>query len=158
PPPATILTNATAPVIAVVTNDTTNVGVTWSVSCLTEPCGTITPKQTGSGTVATFTAPPLVPSPNPAPGPQVTITAFASATGPSVQTSVTVNIVAPVSVKITQGITNNVIVQNNSASLVATADNDSANAGLDWAVTCGSLGACGSFSPTHTASGAPTTF
>jgi len=157
-PPATMLTNATASVIAVVTNDTLNDGVTWSVSCISAPCGTITPTQTGSGTFGTFTAPPVVPSPNPPPGLQVTITAYATAAGTSVLSSVTVNIVAPISVKITQGITNNVIVTSGSGSLAATVSNDSANAGVDWAVTCGSPGACGSFSPVHTASGASTTF
>lgn len=157
-PPATMLTNATASVIAVVANDTTNSGVTWTVSCLTAPCGTITPTQTASGSVATFTAPPVVPSPNPPPGLQVTITAYATAGGTSVLSSVTVNIVAPISVKITTGITNNIILQSGSGSLAATVVNDSANAGVDWTVTCGSLGACGSFLPTHTTSGASTTF
>src|SRR5262249_6392861 len=90
-PPATMLTNAAASVIAVVTNDTTNVGVTWLVSCVSEPCGTVTPTQTASGTVATFTAPPVVPSPNPPPGLQVTITAYASATGTGVLSRVIVN-------------------------------------------------------------------
>jgi hypothetical protein len=157
-PPATMLTNATASVIAVVTNDTTNAGVTWLAECQNAPCGTITPTQSASGAVATFTAPPVVPSPNPPPGLQVRITAYATAGGTSVQSTVTVNIVAPIAVKITQGITNNTIVQNATASLAATVANDSANAGVDWTVTCGSPGACGSFSPTHTASGAQTTY
>jgi hypothetical protein len=161
-PPATMLTNATASVAAVVTNDTTNAGVTWIVDCVSSPCGTITPSQSASGVVATFTAPPVVPSPNPPPGLQVTITAYSTAGGTSVQSTVTVNIVAPIAVKITQGITNKTIVQNASAPLAATVANDSANAGVgagvDWTVTCGSPGACGSFSPTHTASAAQTTY
>lgn len=156
-PPATMLTNAKASVVAVVTNDTTNAGVTWLVECQNAPCGTITP-TTASGTVATFTAPPIVPSSNPPTGLQVSITAYATAAGTSVQSSVTVNIVAPIAVKITQGITNNTIIHNASASLVATVANDSAILGVDWTVTCGSPGACGAFSPTHTASGAQTTY
>jgi hypothetical protein len=152
-PPATVLTNATAPVIAVVTNDTTNSGVTWLVSCHNVPCGTVGPSRTASGVAASFTAPDIVP-----PGSQVIITAYATATGTAVLNRVTVNIVAPVSIKITQGITNNTIVRNGSAPLAATVSNDSANAGVDWTVTCGSAAACGSFSPTHTASGVPTTF
>lgn len=163
-PPVTMLTGATAPVIAVVTNDTTNSGVTWSVSCPNDPCGTVTPVQTASGIAATFTAPPTVPSPNPPPGLQVTITAFATATGlpgtssTVVRSSVIVNIVAPISVKITTPIANNTLTQNSSASIAAVVSNDSANAGVDWTVTCGSAGACGSFSASHTASGGPTTF
>jgi hypothetical protein len=158
PPPATLLTDATAPVTAVVTNDTTNSGVTWSVSCSNDSCGTVTPSHTDSGVTATFTAPPTVPSPNPPPGFQVTIRAFATATGNTVLSAVAVNIVAPVSVKITQAIPNNTIAKNVTAPLAATVTNDSANAGVDWTVTCGSSAACGTFSLTHTASGAQTTF
>jgi hypothetical protein len=157
-PLATLSTNSTAPVTAVVTNDTTNSGVTWSASCQIPPCGSITPIQTASGVAAIFTAPPTVPSPNPPPGFQVTITAFATATGTSVLNSVTVNIVAPISVKITGGITNNTTVANASSPLVAAVSDDFANAGVDWAVTCGSLGACGTFSPIHTTSGGATTY
>jgi hypothetical protein len=157
-PPSTMLTNATAPVIAVVTNDTTNSGVTWSVSCALNPCGTVTPANTASGVTAIFTAPPTVPSPNPPPGFQVVITAYATATNNNVLSKVSVNIIAPVSVKITEGVTNSTIVINGSAPLAATVANDPANAGVDWTVTCGSTPACGTFSPTHTGSGVPTTF
>jgi hypothetical protein len=157
-PPATLLTNATAPVTAVVSNDPTNSGVDWIVQCQSTPCGTVTPSHTVSGVAAIYTAPPTVPSPNPPPGFQVTITAYATATGTNLLSSVTLNIVAPVSVKITGGITNSTIVTNASAPLVATVSNDFANMGVDWAVTCGSAGACGTFSPTHTASGGTTTY
>ncbi|MGC1684000.1 MAG: hypothetical protein WA734_00120 [Candidatus Acidiferrales bacterium] len=44
---------------------------------------------------------------------------------------------------------------NNSTTVAATVMNDSTNAGVDW--TC-SPSPCGSFSPTHTASGATTTW
>jgi len=165
PLPATMLTGATAPVIAVVANDTTNAGVSWLVKCslLSGPCGSITPTQTPSGVAATYTAPATVPTPNPAPGLTVTIFAFANATGSENNTSTlnvttTVNIVAPISVSITQNVTNNTIVQNHTASLVATVSNDYTNAGVDWGVSCGSPGACGNLSPAHTASAAATTF
>lgn len=162
-PPPTMLTNATAPVIAVVSNDTTNAGVSWLVTCDKTPCGTIMPIQTASGVAATYTAPATVPSPNPAPGLTVTIFAFANATGPSgngstLNASTTVNIIAPISVSITQGIQNGTIIANATASLIATVNNDYSNAGVDWTVSCGSAGACGSFSLTHTASGVATTY
>jgi hypothetical protein len=159
-PPATLLTNATAPVTAVVTNDTTNSGVDWIAQCQSPPCGTVTPSHTASGVAAIYTAPPSVPSPNPPPGLLVTITAYATATGTSLLSSVTVDIIAPISVKITQGATNNTIVIGASAPLAATVTNDPGNAGVDWTVTCGSPGACGSFSltPAHSASGAPITY
>jgi len=157
-PPATMLTNATAPVIAMVTNDTTNSGVTWLVSCELAPCGDIAPTQTPSGVAAVFTAPPTVPSPNPPPGLAVTITAYATATNQTVLARATVNIIAPVSVSLITQINNSTIVVNATAPLVATVNNDPADAGVDWTVSCGSPGACGSFSPAHTASGASTTY
>src|SRR5580704_3593408 len=43
-----------------------------------------------------------------------------------------------------------------TASLTVTVSNDSSNAGVDW--SCAPAGSCGSFSPTHTASGAATTY
>ena len=43
-------------------------------------------------------------------------------------------------------------------SVNATVSNDPGNGGVDWTVTCGSVGACGSFTPTHTLSGASTTY
>src|SRR5215472_10521845 len=120
-PPATMLTGATAQVIAVVANDTSNAGVGWLVTCSlsTGPCGSIPP---------------------------------------TLNVTATVNIVAPVSVSIAQGVTNNTIVANRTASLVATVSNDLSNAGVDWTVSCGSPGACGAFSPAHTASEAATTY
>jgi hypothetical protein len=160
-----MLTGATAQVIAVVSNDSSNSGVSWLVTCPlpSGPCGSITPTQTASGIAATYTAPATVPSPNPAPGLTVTIFAFADATGPAnnpstLNVTTTVNIVAPISVTITQGVKNNTIVANRTASLVATVSNDYANAGVDWTVSCGSPGACGTFSPVHTASAAATMY
>lgn len=44
-----------------------------------------------------------------------------------------------------------------TAQVTATVTNDSANKGVNWSVTC-SVAACGSVSPTSTASGAPTTY
>src|SRR5277367_1999998 len=43
-----------------------------------------------------------------------------------------------------------------TASLTVTVSNDSSNAGVDW--SCAPAGSCGTFSPTHTASGAATTY
>ena len=156
-PPSTLFTNASAMVTAVVTNDSSNAGVTWSVSCANSPCGSVSPVHTASGQAASFTAPPTVPAPNPAPNPVVTITATSTAAG-SVTASANVTIVAPISIAITQGVPGNSLVASASAPLVATVTNDSANAGVDWTVTCGSPGNCGSFAPAHTASGSATNF
>src|SRR5215831_697578 len=45
-----------------------------------------------------------------------------------------------------------------TAQVSATVSGDPANAGVDWFAECASAPTCGSFSPAHTASGAPTTF
>jgi hypothetical protein len=152
--PSTMLTNATATITAVAANDTTNAGVDWSVFCAATPCGSVSPSHTNSGQAATFTAPSTVPSTNAV----VQIIATSTAGGPQVFATTSVTIVAPIAVKITQGVPVNAIALNASAPLVATVSNDTANAGLDWTVTCGSPGACGNLVPTHTASGATTTF
>jgi hypothetical protein len=154
-PPATMLTNATATVVAVVQNDLTNSGVTWNVTC-SGTCGTITPQQTASGAPAVFTAPPVLPSQS---SPVVQIAATAQAGSSRLPSAlVDVTIVVPISVKINQGVTNGTIVQNHTASLVAAVANDTANAGVDWSVTCSSPGSCGTFSPAHTASGSATSY
>jgi hypothetical protein len=158
-PANTILTNAHAPVIAVVADDPTNSGVDWTiVSCDAAPCGswsTTGPEllntHTASGGSATYTAPP-------SPTGHVIIQAAASASPITVFATVEISITAPISIAITTGVPTGSVVENNSAPLVATVNNDLANGGVDWTVTCGSAGACGSFSPTHTASGATTTF
>ena len=50
------------------------------------------------------------------------------------------------------------LVVASSTPVTAVVANDSSNAGVDWSVTCASSGACGSFNPTHTASGTATTY
>jgi hypothetical protein len=160
-PPSTMLVNATAPVTATVSNDITNSGVDWLVICSNLPCGSISPSHTASGVPATYTAPPTAPAAGSGFGPGgVTITATASATGgPSVVTASTnVTIGVPISIKIAQGVPNNTIVLNRTAKLVAAVSGDTANAGVDWTVTCGTPGNCGIFSPAHAASGAATTY
>ena len=152
-PPNTMFTNVTAPVAAVVSNDSTNSGVFWSVGCQEFTCGTITPARTPSGQAAIFTPPASIPGPSLA----VTITA-AVAASPSITVMTNVTLVEPLAVQITQGVLTSSLNRGGTASLIATVTNDPQNAGVDWTVSCGSTGACGSFSPTHTASGATTTF
>jgi len=153
-PPTSLSPSATATITAVVANDNTNSGVTWVVSCSNFTCGTISPAHTASGASAIFTAPSTVPTPNPI----VTITAYATAAGTNVFATANVTIVAPISVTLSTGVPGGAIEISSTASLVATVGNDPANAGVDWSVTCANPGACGSFSPTHTASGATTTY
>ncbi len=48
------------------------------------------------------------------------------------------------------------LAANGTASIAATVTNDSANGGVDW--SCTPAGACGTFNPAHTASGAATVY
>lgn len=64
-PPSALLTNASATVIAVVSNDSTNSGVIWSiVGCDASPCGSwsassaLSSTKVASGAPATYFAPP----------------------------------------------------------------------------------------------------
>jgi hypothetical protein len=157
-PPGTVLTNASVPVIAVVTNDPTNSGVTWTIeNCDLSPCGSwsanspVTTTQVTSGASATYFAPPTAVN-------HVNIQAAATASPTAAVAKIQISIAAPISIAITQGVVNKTIVAKASAPLVATVSNDAANGGVDWTVTCASAGACGSFSPAHTASGATSTF
>ncbi len=145
---------------ATVTNDAANAGVTWTLSCGQDTgilCGGFDPAlatqkiQLASGAPLTYYAPAAIPSS------VVTLTA----------TSVTNNTVsAEASVTIVPDITVSFLVPapfslspGASASLNAVVENDTANAGVTWSATCAAGGnACGSFSPTQTASDSVTVY
>ena len=75
-PSASIPINATAPLTAVVINDSSNAGVDWSLLCgKNATCGTLSPLHTDSGKSATYTPPPIIPGNSQT----VTIEAFATA-------------------------------------------------------------------------------
>jgi hypothetical protein len=70
-PPTSLAVGATTSLTAVVTNDTKNGGVTWTVSCGGGgSCGSFNPTSTASGTATTYTAPTTIPNPS-----TVTVTA-----------------------------------------------------------------------------------
>lgn len=73
-PPAALQTSAAAPVSATVGNDSSSMGVDWTVTCGGADCGMISPAHTASGVATTYTAPATIPTGN-----TVTITATASA-------------------------------------------------------------------------------
>ncbi len=157
-PPSSVLTNANVPMIATVTNDPTNSGVTWTIElCDAAPCGSwsatnaqVPTTQVGSGAPATYTAPGTAVN-------HVLLQAAATASSTTAFVQVDISVAAQVSIAITTGVPNNTIFQNARATLVATVSTDPANLGVDWTVTCGSA-ACGSLAPTHTASGVGTNF
>jgi hypothetical protein len=142
--PASLAPGATASITATVSNGT---GVTWSVTCATAPCGTFNPTTTASGAATTYTAPSAPTT--------VTITAAAASGTPgTAQISIAV---PPISVAFNPAPPTS-LPAGTTTPLTAVVSNDSKSAGVTWTVTCGSSGACGSFSPTSTASGTATTY
>jgi len=61
-PPSTLEAGAGTQVRAVLNNDTTNAGVSWSVICSSSDCGSFSPISTTSGVATTYTAPASVPT------------------------------------------------------------------------------------------------
>jgi hypothetical protein len=154
-PPASLLTGATANLIAVVSNDSSDAGADFTLTCggSTNTCGTIVPAHT-DGTIGGFTvytAPDIVPLDG-----TVTITA-ASTADPTQTVSAIVTIKqANLKIALSQTPTPNMPV-GAATNLTAVVTFDPLNAGVDWTATCQSS-SCGSFNPTHTASGQLTTY
>lgn len=153
-PPASMLTGATANLVVFVQNDLLNAGDDLTLDCGSPgACGTIVPAHT-DGTIASFavyTAPSQVP-----PNGTVTITA-SSTTDPTHTVAAVVTIKqAPLKVSITQMPAPNLPVggATNVTALVTFDPND---AGVDWTASC-QAATCGSFNPTHTASGQLATY
>ena len=155
PPVASLNVSTSTGVIAIVSNDTNNAGVTWKVACGGSSCGTISPVLTASGGTATYTAPSSVPTPA-----SVTITATSvTDSTKSVSASITITSTAPpppISVSFLTQPPSSMVISTTS-SLAATVDNDAKNGGVNWTVTCGST-QCGSFNPTATGSGSSTAY
>jgi hypothetical protein len=151
-PPTSITAGATASLTAVVSNDSSNGGVTWSVTCGSSSCGTFTPATTASGSATTYTAPANVPT-----GGAVNIVA-SSVTDGTATAAASITIAAPAGVSVSFAATPPAALTiNNTFPLTAVVAGDSKNAGVTWSVTCGTS-ACGTFSPTATASNAATTY
>ncbi len=62
PTTAVVHAGAAIQLTAALSNDASNRGVTWTVSCGAAPCGTISPTRTASGAPATYTAPGTLPT------------------------------------------------------------------------------------------------
>jgi hypothetical protein len=86
-PPTSLAVGATTSLTAVVSNDSKNGGVTWTVTCGSSSCGSFSPTTTASGTATTYTAPVAVPTSN-----TVTVTAT-SVTDTTKSASATISIV-----------------------------------------------------------------
>jgi hypothetical protein len=150
--PGTLTTAATANLTAVVTNDSQNKGVTWTVTCSSSSCGSFNPTSTASGTATAYTAPSAVPTSG-----TVTVTAT-SVTDTTKTASAIITITAPAAITVALNPTPPTsLVVGTTASLTAIVSNDSQTKGVTWTATC-SLTPCGSFSSASTASGTSTVY
>ena len=154
--PAALQVDATASLTVVITNDSVNAGVKWSVTCGSNgACGSFS--TSGPGTSTTYTAPSALPSGN---NNSVTVTATSMAD--STKTiSATITITAP-GIGLTfssSAYPPNALQVGASAPIAVVVTGDPSNNGVSWSATCGNGAApCGSFSPAKTASGVPATF
>jgi pimeloyl-ACP methyl ester carboxylesterase len=148
PSSGTALAGGTTQLTATVSNDSSNQGVSWKVSCSAASCGSVSPTATASGAATTYTAPPP-----PASDLQVTVKATSAADS---QAAALATVTVPAITVAMQPATN-IVPGNTTAQFTATVGNDLANKGVTWTVSC-SPAPCGSVSPTSTASGAPTTY
>lgn len=148
--PATVQPGATAQFSATVSNDSSNKGINWTVSCLATDCGSVSPTTTANGAPTTYTA-PVTP---PAGDLTVTVRAAAVADGAA---AVAANFkVAGIAISVATPSTTPMHV-NATAQVTATVTGDTAAKGVTWTVSC-SVAACGSVSPATTASGVATTY
>jgi hypothetical protein len=150
-PPAFMRMSAQAMVSATVTNDNSNLGVNWKVTCNQSNCGSINPTHTTSGALTTYTAPATVPAGG------LTVSILAAATAdPTIFVTAGILVVGPVSITFSQALPTS-MPTSSQAVIGATVSSDPAGEGVDWTVSCGSS-SCGSFNPTHTVSAVDTAY
>lgn len=152
-PPTSLAVNASAPVIAAVSNASNSL-VTWSVTCGSAgACGSFSSNPSLSGGPNTYIAPSAVPS-----GGTVTVTATAEA-DPTKSVSATITITAPIPIVVAfQGVPPAVLQIGATTQISAKITNDvSSNPEVQWTVTCAGS-ACGTFNPTTTSNESPTSY
>ncbi len=156
PPGTTSLpAGASVNVTAQVTNDSSNKGVMWSMSCPTAPCGSIAPPTTGSGDAALFTAPST------APASPVTVTITATSIADKTKSaSVALNLLTAIMVNLSATV--NQVGAGGTSQITAMVSNDPANQGVNpssWSISpatgAGTLSNATSTSVTYTAPATP---
>jgi predicted dienelactone hydrolase len=147
---ATVLAGSTTHLVAMLINDPANRGVSWTPSCSTAPCGTISPSTSASGAPVTYTAPANIPAAD------LTVTVTASAvSAPSVQATESLTVPAlaisvdPSGTSMAAGTTTQFTASANYPAAVT--------AGIAWKAQCG-VSDCGTVSPASSASGAPVSY
>ncbi len=152
-PPASVNTSNTVGMSATVTNDPSNGGVRWTVTCGSAQCGSFNPGSTGSTVSTQFTAPPIIPS-----GSTVTVIATSVAdSSKSVSATITIAQDVAISLSIYPQPRAEMNVTS-TAPFAAVVDNDPEDAGVNWTATCSSS-QCGSFTTSNpVASGSAATY
>jgi len=148
PQTVTVAAGTTTNISATVANDPSKGGVTWTVSCVSAPCGTVSPSSTASGVPTTYSAPPL-----PIGDLSVSVTAAAVANN-TVTNSAAVTVPG---LAVSMNPSSATVIAGATAPFTATVANDPKNLGVAWSLSCQSP-PCGTFSPATTASGVPTTY
>jgi hypothetical protein len=158
PPAATVMLGQTQNFTAMVGNDSQNKGVTWSLSsagCSGNACGSLSALTSASGAPITYTAPSAPPVPT-----SVTLIAT-SVTDGSKSASAVITLApppTPIAVAIAPAMAN--VQTNATQTFTATLQNDAQNKGVTWTLSGASCttNACGSVSPTSSASGVAVTY
>lgn len=152
PSSANVQAAGTQQFIATVTNDPTNSGVTWSVSCGAPPCGSVPSNSVSSGTPILYTAPPTPPPSDLAVTLTATSVAYNAASGAA---SVTVPAITVATSPISA-----LIPLTSTQQFTATVGNDPANAGVNWSLVqaASPCSTCGSVAPSSSPSDNPTTY
>ena len=147
----------TVSITPTVGNDPSGKGVTWTVTCSTAPCGTITPGPTLSGTAQTYTAPATPPPADV----QVTVTAN-SVADPAAQASFTAIVVKAISVSVSAvappASPSTTVLFGQTQDIAATVTFDPAKKGVTWAIQDCGVADCGSLSSNASASGQSITY
>src|SRR6266481_21400 len=154
--PAALQVDATASLGVVITNDSANAGVKWSVTCGSNgACGSFS--TSGPGISTTYTAPSALPS-----GKNNSVIVTATSMTDSTKTvSATITIIAPgIGLAFSSSAyPPNALQVGSSAPIAVVVTGDPSINGVRWSATCGTGAApCGSFTPAKTASGVAATF
>jgi hypothetical protein len=147
PTPASLNVLGTLSLQASVLND--HGGVNWSCTPGNAPatCGSFSASSSPSGEIVGYTAPSTVPS-----SPVVITATLADNSSVSASTSA----ITITNITITLSAVPTSLQVSATQSITATVANDADNAGVTW--SCVPLGACGTFSSSTSASGAPVTY
>jgi hypothetical protein len=158
PQTQTLAVNQTQNFMALVQNDSQNMGVTWNISgtnCNANACGTLSTSKSPSGTAIIYTAPANIPNSS-----TVTLTATSMADSKASANSL-ITIVRgapPVTVAVSPAM--QTVPVSHPQTFTATVRNDPQSMGVTWTLSgAGCTGVlCGTLSNNSSKSGAPITY